>query len=316
MKAVRRTTEKPPYLFHEALIEMKFNRIFSLFAFLSFAVALPAQDDLLSLVGEPEAPETHAIATFKGTRLINFHTLEVPGKRTLDFRIAHRFGSFNSGWYDFYGLDGGASIRLSFEYSYDGRLAVGIGRTSLDKMFDGFVKYRLLRQGDKSKPWVSVTLFSGMYYTILKDPNKDANGYDKYEHASSRISYCHQVIVGRKFNEHFSLQLAPVMVHYNQVQDFSDNNDVYLLTAAARYKFTKRLAVTAEYGWRFWDYTRTKYYDSFGIGLDVETGGHVFQVHITNSLGLAENQFYARTNNKWANGGIRLGFNISRVFTL
>ena len=129
---------------------------------------MQAQDDLLSLVGEPDAPHNFATATFKGTRLINFHTLEVPGKRTLDFRIAHRFGSFNSGWYDFFGLDGGASIRLGLEYSYDGRLAFGIGRTSTEKTFDGFVKYRLLRQGDKAKPWVSVTLFSGMYYTNLR----------------------------------------------------------------------------------------------------------------------------------------------------
>jgi hypothetical protein len=303
--------------FHCEIIEMKINRLLFLFAWLSMTAPAMAQgEDLLGLIGEPEAPEAHAIATFKGTRLINFHTLEVPGKRTLEFRIAHRFGAFNSGWYDLFGLDGGASIRMSFEYSYDGRFAVGIGRTSLEKTFDGFLKYRLLRQGEGSKPWLSITLFSSMFYTNLRDPNKEINGYDKYENLSSRLSYCHQIIFGRKFNEHFSLQIAPVMVHQNLVENFSDNNDAYLLTAAARYKFTKRIALTAEYGWRFLDYTRTKYYDSFGVGLDVETGGHVFQVHITNSLGLAENQFYTRTNTKWGDGGIRLGFNISRVFTL
>lgn len=295
---------------------MKNKALFTLLLALVAVGKMQAQDDLLSLVGEPDAPHNFATATFKGTRLINFHTLEVPGKRTLDFRISHRFGSFNSGWYDFFGLDGGASIRLGLEYSYDGRLAFGIGRTSTEKTFDGFLKYRLLRQGDKAKPWVSVTLFSGMYYTNMRDPNKEINGFDKYERTSNRLSYAHQVIIGRKFTDNFSLQIAPTVVHANLVDRFSDKNDAFILAGAARYKFTKRMAITAEYGWRFREYTRTKYYDSLGLGIDVETGGHVFQIHVTNSLGLTENQFLTRTTSKWGDAGIRLGFNISRVFTI
>lgn len=295
---------------------MKNKALFTLLLALVAFGKMQAQDDLLSLIGEPDAPHNFATAAFKGTRLINFHTLEVPGKRTLDFRIAHRFGSFNSGWYDFFGLDGGASIRLGLEYSYDGRFAFGIGRTSTEKTFDGFVKYRLLRQGDKAKPWVSVTLFSGMYYTNLRDPNKEINGFDKYERTSNRLSYAHQVIIGRKFTDNFSLQIAPTVVHANLVDRFSDKNDAFILAGAARYKFTKRMAITAEYGWRFREYTRTKYYDSLGLGIDVETGGHVFQIHVTNSLGLTENQFLTRTTSKWGDAGIRLGFNISRVFTI
>lgn len=273
-------------------------------------------DDLLKLIGEPEAEKDFVSATFKGTRLINFHTLEVAGKRTLDFRIAHRFGDFNSGWYDFYGLDGGASIRLGLEYSYDGRLMFGIGRTSLEKTFDGFVKYRLVRQGLDSGPKISVTLFSGMYYTNRKDPNAATNGFDKYEYWSNRLSFTHQVIIGRKFSERFSLQIAPTLVHVNLAERISDLNDAIVVAGAARYKFTKRMAVTAEYGWRATKYSRSTYYDSFGLGLDIETGGHVFQIHITNSIGLTENQFLTRTTTRWASGGIRLGFNISRVFTI
>ncbi len=288
------------------------------FATLPFWGHLAAQpeDDLLSLIGEPEAEDNYAVATFKGTRLINFHTIEVPGKRTLDFRIAHRFGSFNTGWYDFYGLDGGASIRLGLEYSYDGRLLVGLGRTSIEKTFDAFAKYRLIRQGEKGGSAVSVTVFSGAYYINQKDPNQSANGFDKFEQRSSRFSFAHQVIIGRKFSDRFSLQIAPAVVHVNLTEEFSDKNDAILLTAAARYKFAQRTALTMEYGWRATDYSRTKYYDSFGVGIDIETGGHVFQIHLTNSLGLAENQFLTRTNTKWADAGIRLGFNISRVFTI
>jgi len=276
-------------------------------------IGLRAQDLLEGLETVDNSP---VLATFKGTRLINLHTVEVPGRRTLDFRIAHRFGPFNGGWYDFYGLDGGASIRTGLEYSYDGRLEVGIGRTSLEKMTDGFLKYRLVRQRPHGWQQVSVTLFSSIYYTILRDPEKAVNGFDKYARRSSRMSFAHEIIIARKFNERFSLQLSPTLVHINQVDHISDRNDALLLAVATRFKITKRSAITFEYGWRALGYTRTKYYDTLGIGWDIETGGHVFQMFLTNSQGLTEPQFLLRTNNKWTDGGIRLGFNISRAFTI
>ena len=194
----------------------------------------------------------------------------------------------------------------------------GIGRSSYDKMVDGFLKYKLLRQTTESGMPVSVTLFSGMYYTALKDPNKDVNGYDKYEHFSSRLSYCFEAMIGRKFNPSFSLQIAPWFVHYNLVDNITDKNDSYGLAGLFRYKFTKRSAITFEYAWRYPnDYSlETKYYDSMAIGYEIETGGHVFQIHFTNSFGIVENQFFPHTDSQWNNAGIRLGFNISRVFTL
>lgn len=270
--------------------------------------ALLAQDDLLKGL-EPEPTNNIALATFKGTRLINFQTLEVPGKRTLDFRISHRFGAFNSGFNNFFGLDGGASIRIGLDYSFDGRFAFGIGRTSYEKMLDGFVKYRLLRQQEPRGMPISITLLASMYSTLQKDTLK-------YAQVSNRFSYAYQVMIGRKFSDRFSLQIAPTMIHYNLAEHISDKNDVYILAAATRFKFTKRMALTLEYGWRPLEYTRQKYYDSLGAGVDIETGGHVFQFFVTNSFGLLENQFLPHTEFKWSNMGIRLGFNISRVFTL
>lgn len=256
-------------------------------------------------------------ATFKGTRLINQHTIEVGGKRTLDYRIAHRFGPFNSGAYDFWGLDGGASIRMSLEYSYDGRLQFGLGRTSIEKTFDSYVKYRLLQQNKSNSMPVSVTLFSGAYYTNLQGAATQISGVDKYKNRSSRLSFAHQIMIARKFSENLSLQITPSMVHFNQVDNISDKNDTYALGFLGRYKFTKRAAITFEYMARANKYTSaTTYYDSMGIGLDIETGGHVFQVHLTNSLGITENQFIPRTADSWSDGGMRLGFNISRAFTL
>jgi hypothetical protein len=258
----------------------------------------------------------YTVATFKSTRLINQHTAEVLGKRTLDFRISHRFGPANSGGKEFYGLDGPASIRLGLEYSFDGRLMAGIGRTSLEKVFDGFLKYKLLRQKDEGMP-LTMTLFAGAYYTT---EDKSINGVDVYEKEINRLSYCYEIMFARKFSSRFSFQLAPWFVHYNQVDRSTDKNDVYGVSGLFRFKFTKRSAITAEYGYRINDYyvetEGTKYYDTFSIGYELETGGHVFQIFFANSFGIVESQFYAHTNTKWDDGGIRLGFNISRVFKL
>ena len=278
--------------------------------------SVKGQDSLSTWLDQIDTKSDYTLATFKSTRVINMHSVETVGKRTLDFRISHRFGNFNSGAQNFWGLDGGASIRLGLEYSYDGRLMGGIGRTSTGKMFDGFLKYRWIRQTEDDKTPLSVTLLAAAYLTHEKDPLKDVNGYDKYQYFSNRMSYAYEVILARKFSPNFSLQIVPYFVHYNLVESISDLNDMYGVQAGMRYKFTKRSAITAEYAYRINDYSRRDYYNSFGIGYELETGGHVFQVHITNSFGIVENQFLPYTDTKWNNAGIRLGFNISRVFTL
>lgn len=282
-----------------------------------FCFSAFAQEDLDSILNSAEEKQrVVTLATFKTTRVINFHSIETVGKRTLDFRISHRFGLINSGVDNFWGIDGGASIRLGLEYSYDGRLMVGFGRTSYQKLLDGFLKYRLLRQTDGGEMPISVTLFGGMYATMAKDPLKKVTGFDRYDKFYSRLSYNYQAIIGRKFGSNFSAQIAPWFVHMNQVDLLKDANDIYGISGAVRYKFTKHMALTAEYAYRMNDYTDRDFYDSFGLGFEIETGGHVFQMHVTNSFGLSENQFLPYTDTKWGDGGIRIGFNVSRVFTL
>ena len=296
---------------------MRIKKIYCFFFFVASCATSHAQDLLSSLDSSADAKKDYVIATFKTTRLINQHTLETVGPRTLDFRISHRFGPVNSGSYNAWGLDGPANIRLSLEYSFDGRFMFGIGRSSYDKMVDGFLKYRLLRQTTDDKMPVGLSLFAGSYHTAAKDPNADANGYDKYENKSSRLSYCFEIMIGRKFSPRFSFQVSPWFVHYNLVDHITDKNDVYGISGLFRYKFTKRSAFTSEYAYRINEYSvEVKYYDSFSIGYELETGGHVFQIHFTNSFGLIESQFFPHTDSQWNNAGIRLGFNISRVFTL
>lgn len=277
-----------------------------------------AQADLLDIADQQKKKQKEfSIATFKYTRIINTQTTEVLGKRTLDVLISHRFGNLNAGGNDLWGLDGPANIRLALEYSYDGRLMAGFGRSSYQKMFDGFLKYRLLRQTVDNKMPLSITLYSSMFYTALKDENRHQNGFDKYQFTADRLSFVNQILIARKFSSRLSLQIAPVFVHYNIVEKIRDRNDVYALSAGGRFKVTKRLAITSEYVWRINDdYDENKNYDSFGAGFDIETGGHVFQIHLTNSFGISDNQYIAFTSTKWNNMGIRIGYNLSRVFTL
>jgi len=267
------------------------------------------------LQGLAETPKDEpVIATFKATRLINQQTIEVGGTRSLDFRIHHHFGPFNSGAYDFWGIDGGASIRLGLEYSYNGRLQFGLGRTSYEKQIDGFLKYRLLRQSKSGSMPISVTLFSGAYRNGVN--GLKISGVDKFRYASDRLSFVQQIIIARKIDDKLSIQITPTMVHYNLVENLADNNDAFFLGIAGRYKISNRTAITYEYGAKLLNYSESKYYDSMGIGLDIETGGHVFQMFLTNSFGMTENQTFARTNSSWADRGFRLGFNVSRMFTL
>jgi hypothetical protein len=292
------------------------NIYYTLFAILANSSLFLAQspDDLLNMVAEKPKKE-YVTATFKTTRLVNFHTVEVLSRRSLDFRISHRFGDFNSGAYNNWGLDGGANIRLSLEYCHGSRLMFGIGRTSQKKIADGFLKYRLLKQTTKGGGMpVSVTLFSSVYHTFMQ--NVIIDGVNKYQTVPDRLSFCNQIMIGRKFNSRFSFQLTAAMVHMNLVDKITDKNDCYIIGGVTRFKFAKRQAITVEYGYRLNKYSKDKNYDSFGIGYDLETGGHVFQIHLTNSMGLTEDQYFMYTNRTWDNWGIRLGFNISRVFSL
>jgi hypothetical protein len=286
---------------------------------LIFNSSLIAQSDMDLLEQDGKKTRDPVLATFKGTRLVNFHTNENPGKRTLEFRISHRFGvindnSTNSPAYNAFGLDGGASIRLGLEYSYDGRLAFGIGRTSAEKMLDGFIKYKVLMQTVDNHMPISLTLMGGVYTARQKDTKYDGYGL------AGRTSYCTQVIIARKFNEKLSLLIAPTVLHYNLVDSAKDKNTGFVIAAVARYKVNRRTAITAEYGYRasknFSNNSATNYHDSFAIGIDIETGGHVFQMHFTNSFGIVENQFFMKTTDTWKTLGVRLGFNVSRMFAI
>jgi len=276
------------------------------------SVPVLAQDDLLELLeAEQDKVIQYTEATFKGSRLINGHTIETRKQGTLEFLISHRFGRLNSGAYEFFGLDG-ANIRLGLEYGLTDWLNIGIGRSSFEKTYDGFIKYKLLRQskGKRSMP-ISVVGFSSIAIKTLRE-NTPSDEVEFY----SKLSYAHQLLIARKFDSRLSLQVMPTLIHRNVITEVEQENDLFALGAGGRYKITNRLTLNAEYYYRFNTPEVDMYQNSLSIGVDIETGGHVFQLHVTNSRAMIEKGFIGETTGDFFKGDIHFGFNISRVFNV
>ncbi|MEO6167928.1 MAG: DUF5777 family beta-barrel protein [Chitinophagales bacterium] len=270
-----------------------------------------AQDDLSAILEGMEEPVTnYATAGFKTTRVINSHSFENVGAGVMDIKISHRFGYLNSGAYELFGLDN-ASIRIGADYGITKQLMVGFGRSSFEKTYDGFVKYKFLRQstGDRTMPFAAAFI-STIAIKTLKPSDPERTNY-----FSSNLYYTHQLIIGRKFSEAFTLQVMPTMVHRNLVETTDDPNDIFAIGIAARQKLTKRTAINAEYFYQL-NQTDPDIHNSLSIGFDLETGGHVFQLHFTNSTSMIEKGFIPETTGDWLNGDIHFGFNVARVFTI
>lgn len=273
------------------------------------------EEDLLKMLdeiaAENEEETNYTSMIFRSTRVINSQSVENMGEGTLDFRISHRFGRLNTGIYEMFGLDK-AQIRLAFEYAVLDNLTLGIGRSSFMKEVDAFVKYGILRQstGEKEMPF-SLYWFSSATYTTDRNfiPIEDDG-----EYFNRRFSYAHQLLIGRKFSDFLSVQLMPTLVHRNLVRYATDENDVYALGAATSFNFLPRTSLNLEYFYLLPGTTADNFNNSFSIGFDLETGGHVFQLHLSNSLGMIEKSFIPQTNGRWDKGDIHFGFNISRVF--
>lgn len=271
-----------------------------------------AQDDLMDLLNketEKEKKPEYTTATFKTTRLINGQSVENVAPGVLDFRISHRFGNVNGGAYTLYGLDE-ASMRMGFDYGLSKKWMIGIGRSTYQKQFDAFTKYKLLRQSTSGMP-VTVSAVGTIMYKSVKFDNPDRDNF-----LTSRLYYSGQLLIGRKFSENLSLQLMPTMVHYNLVQGATDPNDIFALGVGGRMKLSKRVSVNVEYYYQLNEFKLPGTTNSLSVGFDIETGGHVFQVYCTNSTGMTDRTFISETTGNFFDGDIRLGFTISRVFTI
>lgn len=286
---------------------MKMKQLYFLFFLVFLMSSLKAQDDLLDLLEEQVEEEPVEVAyTFKSTRVINSHSIERMKFGQLDFRINHRFGEVNLGWRELWGLDQ-AKISFDFGYGITDWLMVGFRRSTYKKMYDGSLKFSILRQTTGSRT-IPVAL---SYYTNMGvNSEEDEEGFP-FTH---RLSFTHQLLVARKFSEAISLQIMPAYVHRNLVE-YDEENDAIAIGIGGRYKFIRRVAFTFEY---FWSTAadNENIYNPLSFGFDIETGGHVFQLFFTNSQVMEESGFLTETTGSWLNGDIFFGFNISRVFAL
>ncbi len=291
---------------------MKLKAISILFVGLFLITANLKAQDLMDMLGDSKSQTVdYATATFKTTRLVTGESVENPANGVLLFLISHRFGQMNSGAYELFGLDQ-STIRFGLEYGINDRLAVGVGRSSYQKDFDGFVKYKVLRQssGKRNMP-VSLSYFAGADVNTLKWQYPE-----RPNHTSSRYSYVHQLLLARKMTSMLSLQIMPTVVHKNLVATTGDKNDMYAVGGGGRYKFTNRASINAEYYYVLPNQTVNSYSNCLSLGFDVETGGHVFQLIFTNAKPMFERGFITENTGKWSKGDIYFGFNISRVFTI
>lgn len=282
-----------------------------------------AQEDLLKMMEEetPTKP-TPVFASFKSTRLVNLHTNEQMKAKHLDFRIQHRFQPMQIdkenvyGLYNMFGVDG-AVMRLGFEYGVTDKLMMGFGRSNVGKTYDLMAKYKILQQtrGKKSMP-ISVNYFGNIGINTLEFADKTRNNF-----FTSRLSFVNQLIITRKFNDYVSVAITPTMVHQNLVETKAQSHDIYAVGLGASVKISRSTRFNFEYIPRLnardeKKLDGTQYYDAFAFGLDIETGGHVFQLHFTNGAGLIEQQFISQNANKLSLNTLRFGFNLSRVFSL
>lgn len=287
--------------------------IFCVF-FISSICSAQEVDSLMNSLVEDNKPDA-ILATFKSPKLVLLQTNETQKKNNLAFWVGHRFGDIGGdfgGSHTLFGLDIATDLYLGFDYGITDDLTVGVGRSKADETYNFLAKYRLLKQLEEGMP-VSVTLF-GQGSWITREEFQD----NEFSNQSDRISYFAQVIIARKFSSSFSFMLNPGFLARPQVADPNDKEGLFVLGMGGRLKLTKRLSLIADYTWvnglvRPTDLD-TKYYNPLGIGLEIETGGHVFSLNFQNSPFITENNFIPNTQKSWEDGGVRFGFAISRNF--
>ena len=272
-----------------------------------------AQEDLLKELEENQPEETdYSFQTFKGTRLVNGHSVETKAGAELEFIFAHRFGPVNGGIYELFGLDE-AFVRLGLDYGITDKLSASIGRNSVDKTLDGYLKYRIARQqrGATNFP-LTITGLAGTAYKASPKRDELPDGFKSID----RLAYVAQALIARKFNSRLSLQIAPTYIHKNAVDQRLESNDQFALGMGGRFKVTKSVALTGEYYYRLQVPEANPSYNTLGFGVDIETGGHVFQLVFTNTSGLTERAFITETGGDFSEGDIHFGFNVTRTFQL
>lgn len=247
------------------------------------------------------------VKVFRDTRIVNGHSTEVLPKGMMKFIISHRFGDISSGIQQLYGLDN-ATIRIGLDYAITDFINIGFGRSSLQKHYDVYLKYRLMQQKKDGGRPLSLVYYTNAAVRTIQTPQTENLSF------TNNLTFVHQILVARKFNDFLSFQLMPTYVHRNFVLDLESNNDIYSIGTATRVQVSKVLAFNLEYYFNLPDQLADQYQSSAGLGIELETKGHIFQLNFTNSLGMIAPLYIAETTGRVEKGNIHFGFNITRDF--
>ena len=278
-----------------------------LFSLLLLPILLFSQDDLLNEINQASPEDNYATATFKGLKIVNFESTKLTAIKELTFVVSHRFGSIENGLDSFFGLDD-AVTRLNFIYGLTDAINISISRSSFQKIYETSLKYRLSKQKENGSPFTLVG-----YNSLLINTALDKANLPKLEF-KNRLGYTAQLLIARKMSKKLSLELAPTFFHDNYVVDNNQDNSQFALGFGGRYKLAKRWSLNADYGWHLNRSNTSPFKNPLSIGVDLETGGHVFQMHFSNAQAMNTNGFLGQATGDWSDGDIYFGFNLSRVF--
>lgn len=266
-----------------------------------------AQDDLLDEIDTDSVKNNYASAAFKGLKIVNFESTKLVAKEEFTLIVSHRFGSIENGIDTFFGLDE-AVTRLNFVYGISEGINIGVSRSSLLKVYDVTAKYRLIRQQENGFPFTIVGFNAILINTALEKVNLPLL---EFKH---RLGYTMQFLISRKINQDFSIELAPTFFHDNYVVIDEQANSQFALGFGGRYKLAKRWSINVDYGLHLNRASNSPFKNPLSIGFDLETGGHVFQMHFSNAQAMNTNGFLGQGNGDWSDGNIFFGFNLSRSF--
>lgn len=278
-----------------------------LFLFFIPFLSIGQDTDLLGEIDVNTEDNSFETAAFKGLKIVNFESTKMVSKKELFFVVSHRFGSVETGIKDFFGLDQ-AVTRLNFIYGISDGVNLGVSRSSFQKTYETSLKLRLLRQKKNGTPF-SLVLFNSMIINTILDqadlPKLEFN---------NRLSYAVQALISTKFSENLSIQIAPSLFHDNLVKFDEQENTQYALGFGGRQKLSKRWSINVDYGLHLNRAENSPFKNPLSVGFDLETGGHVFQLHFTNAQPMNVNTFLGQSTGDWYDGDVFFGFNLSRVF--
>jgi len=267
-----------------------------------------AQDDLLQSL-QSKNTKHKVSSTFKSIKLINFETTKLVPKKHLNFIIAHRFGSIQNGFEDLFGLDA-ASTRIQFIYGITDNLNVSFSRSRLNRTYDFATKYRIKTQETNGFPVTINGYHLLAINTALSEDDFSSFSFD------NRLGYTSQLIVAHKFSSKASIQVSPTLLYEGLTFTEDEDNLQYAIGFGGRLLFTKRVALIADYGLHLNRASSSRFNNPLALGVEIETGGHVFQLTFSNAQGLFENAFINRAEGSWEDLNIFFGFNLNRTFDL